>query len=242
MNEYDGKSILDELKEEMEALKLRIAFAEIDEKEIEAWLGTPSAYSNEGMRRAEKAITEGLRKRRLSRFFRKTLPHGCQAVAAVLLIFFIGLSTAVATVQSVRVKVLSFIMSIEQEYTALGFDDSDGIFMDVPEGWNGSYFPSFIPDGFAFAFIDSDMGWVRYESDGEKNLQFSEYTYDTYTNIDTEDSQMRFVPMHGGSALVSEKGGHVFIAWAIDNRFFVVSLDGTADTAIKIAESVRMIK
>ncbi|MBR1820513.1 MAG: hypothetical protein IJ769_02700, partial [Clostridia bacterium] len=95
------------LYEELEALKIRIAFAEIGEEELAEFdQGLASAseldYSEDAQKKALKAIQRKLDKQTRRRFIQKTLPRTFNAIFAVLLVFFIGLTTATATVRSFR--------------------------------------------------------------------------------------------------------------------------------------------
>ena len=112
----------------MEALKIRIAFAEIHEAEWNS--ASPNQQlSDEGKRRVLKAIDKRLQRRKYVHFANTTLPKAGRIAAAVLSVFFIGLTAAVASVRPVRVSVLNFIMGIEEAYTELGVG---GEMPDVP--------------------------------------------------------------------------------------------------------------
>ncbi len=238
----DSKDSLNQLYEELEGIKLRIAFVEMENIELETLMSDSTEYSEAARKKALETVEQEIRRKEVGDFLHKTAPRIGQFVAVVLLVCFIGLSTAIATVHSVRVKVLEFIMNIEDEYTELGFDDSDDVYMDVPAEWMGNYYPVYIPNGFTLHSVDLDMPEVTYTDVNGNNLSFSEFTSDAYTNIDTEEAETRLIEFKNGSALVSEKNGHVFVAWAVDNRYFIVDLYGPQEMALEIAESVRMIK
>ena len=130
-------SLTEDLYRELEALKIRIAFAEIHEAEWNS--ASPNQQlSDEGKRRVLKAIDKRLRRRKYVHFAKTTLPKAGRIAAAVLSVFFIGLTAAVASVRSVRVSVLNFIMGIEEAYTELGVG---GEMPDVPSEWQGEYYP-----------------------------------------------------------------------------------------------------
>ena len=67
-------------------------------------------------------------------------------VSVALLVFFIGLTTAVATVRPVRLRIMDFIAQIEENYSAVSivYNENEGIV--VPDEWKGKYYPYFIPD------------------------------------------------------------------------------------------------
>ena len=49
--------------------------------------------------------------------------------------------------QSVRVDLMRFFVRIDGGQASFGFETSDD-HLDVPSGWNGYYYPSYIPTLF----------------------------------------------------------------------------------------------
>lgn len=238
----------EELKREMAALKLRIAFQEAEErrqmqmqKAASEDVSLNAAFAQIAPS-ALAAIRRSLRRDRARHALTKTLPRVGRVAAALLLVFYIGLSTAVATVESVRISFAKFIMNIGSEYAELGFDDTSVEYAEVPAEWPGSYYPSYIPEGFVLRETDRNLWEVEFSDAVGNRLSFSELGPDTYTNIDTEDSELEFIELHGAQALVAEKAGRTFVTWSVDNRYFIVRLEGPRQEAIEIARSVRMIK
>lgn len=126
-------SLAEDLYRELEALKIRIAFIEICEAEWNS-VNSNQQLSDEGRRRVLKAIDKQMRRRKYVRFAKTTLPKAGRIAAVMLSVFFIGVATALASLQSVRVGVLNFIMGIEKAYTELGISgDTPGI----PSEWQG---------------------------------------------------------------------------------------------------------
>ena len=234
-----------ELRDDLLALKLRLAFQEKLEEEIEAISGEqhPEPELQAMMDRADsrilKLIHTNVRKRKIARIVKTTLPQLGKAVAACLLAFFIGLSTAIAAVPAVRTRVLRFIMTIDEKYTSLGFADT-GMAVNVPTEWKGRYYLSYIPDGFVFE--DADGFDVTYADSRGNILLFSEYGTESSVNIDTEDADVRFIDIQGHSALLSAKNGWATLAWAAGDRYFVLDFQGDAEEAVRIAEGVVLIR
>ena len=99
----------EELDEELTALKLKIALQEYQAESLETILADEPGDSSarEQLARSEKStirrLNRRLRRRSLRRFAVRTLPKAGRAAACLILVFYIGLTVAVATVQSVRV-------------------------------------------------------------------------------------------------------------------------------------------
>ncbi len=235
----------DELRSELAALNLRLAFQEELEDEIATLVDeskTPDPVLQKIIDIADKKVLRHIRrtlaKENIKYAAIVVFPRMCKVFAACLLIFFIGLSTAMATVRSVRIGVLHFLIQIEDKYTSLGFENR-GEAIDIPVEWQGYYYPAYIPKGFTYATVDGSTAHYFRE---ESNLMFSEYGRETAVNIDTEEADVKFVDVKGNNALISEKNGWTMLTWAISNRYFLIEIQGSEEEAIKIAESVIMIK
>lgn len=232
------------LYEDLAALKIRIAFAEISEAELDEYdcelsAFSESDYSEAAQKRALKLIERKLNKRLSKRFIRKTLPHTLQIVAISLLLFFIGLTTAVATVRPVRLRLMDFIVQIEENYSAVGIDynDNDNV---VPKEWQGKYFPYYIPDGYIFSHIDENFNIVYYTSSNDRVLQFSEYEDTVYSNVDIYANAFDItINENVGFAMTDEES--TTIIWYVDNTCLHLYFGGDLETAKHIARSVKSV-
>lgn len=235
----------EEIRADLAALNLRLAFQEELEDEVRELVqesSNPDPQIVEIMDRADSRIIrrfrQKLRQRTTKNFIFVVMPKVGKVVAACLLVFFVGLSTAVATVPFVRIEVLNFIMKIEDRYTSLRFESS-GEYIEIPEEWNGYYYMAYIPEGFHYVKTEGDTAY--YERD-EQNLIFSEHMDETWINLDTEDAMTKFVDLDGKSALVVEKNGWTTLAWAVTNRYFIIEMQGSADETIEVGRAVTMIR
>lgn len=235
----------EEIRADLAALNLRLAFQEELEDEVRGLVqesSNPDPKIVEIMDRADSRIIHmfrrKLRQRTARNFVVVVIPKVGKVVAACLLVFFVGLSTAVATVPSVRIEVLNFIMKIEDRYTSLGFESS-GKYIEVPKEWNGYYYMAYIPEGFRY--IKTEGNTVYYERDGQ-NLIFSEHKDETWMDLDTEDAMTKFVDLDGKSVLIIEKNGWTTLAWAVTNRYFIIEMQGSANEAIEVEKAVAMIR
>lgn len=111
----------DELREDILALRLRLAFQEELEEEVNALVKeseNPDRVILEIMERADsrviQKIRQKIRRKNGKHLLFAVVPKVGKAAAACLLVFFIGLSTAIAMNSSVRVEMLNFIMRIEE--------------------------------------------------------------------------------------------------------------------------------
>lgn len=238
-------SLSQSLYKELEGLKIRIAFSEIEEDEVKS-LAAPTnvgeqEYNELAQHRTIRRMHQELDKRSRRFFVRKTLPRTLQVFAGVVLFFFLSLTVATATSHTIRVKVLTFIINMEDEYTELSLEDINDEFFEVPREWRGMFYLSYIPDGFILDEIDSTFNTAYYCALDGRQLEFKESSEEYYINIDTEASTANYVLIHGAKGLMATNGKTVHITWPQDNHFFVIRYDGSIDEAQHIAEGVRLI-
>lgn len=234
-----------ELKQELTSLKLKIALQEIRERELDRLM---QEYEQDEPLEKRLAQSEGpmlrridrdIRKMRARRCLRNTLPKVGKIAASLMLFFYLSLSVALAASPEMRVNLMNFFMNIEERYTSFGFEET-GEFVEVPAEWDGYYYPTYIPEGFEVYSVDS-LGVSLKRSDGAM-LYFNEMGPGGSGNLDTENAKNEFISINGHTALISEKGKWTAILWSVDNRSLLIDYTGSREEAIKIAESVRMIK
>lgn len=233
-----------ELDEELTALKLKIALQEYREDAIETLLSEnddPSAP--ERLARTEqptlRRMNRRLRRRSLRRFAARTLPKAGKAAACLILVFYLGLTVAVATVENVRVELMRFFVHVDGGQASFGFESSDE-HLDVPSEWNGYYYPAYIPDGYVLTDVFDDS--VVYQNRAGLELRFCDSGADAQWTVDTENAEVKSVTINGRPAVLIRKGIWTTIVWSIDSRCLIVDCAGTEDTAMTIAKSVVMIR
>lgn len=233
------------LYEELVALKIRIAFAEIDEDELAEFdrdLSSVSEgyYSDAAQKRTLKLIERKLNKRLRRQFVRKTLPHTLQLISVALLVFFIGLTTAVATVRPIRLRIMDFIAQIEENYSEIGLANDIECTV-VPPEWKGKYYPSYIPVSYEFSYIDEIFNIVCYTGKDDRVLQFSEYAYADYSSIDIDEKNAFSITVNESSGIAMSDGKNTSITWRIDDVYLYLRFTGNLDEAKRIAESVKLL-
>lgn len=236
---------VDELFEDLSTLKLKIALLEEQEEELNRRAQeydsdeTLETLAVQGEQRMLKHINRSYRKSQAKYAARRTIPQIIRVAASILLFCYIGLTVAIAADSSVRIKVMEFIMNIETEYTEFGFEDT-GEYIDVPVEWEGYYYPTYIPDGLAVSHV-APMN-VTYMGSNGILLEFDDMTDGTKGTLDTENALIEFITINGHSAMLVQKDQWVSILWNVDNRILLVGYTGECSEAIRIAESVRMIR
>ena len=198
-------------------------------------------------KRMEKMIRR-LRWISLKKQFFTVAPRTMRFAVAALGILCIGLTTAFASSETFRVRVFSMFAEDHGQYTAIGLREDEQKAFDVPNGWEGMYYPSYIPAEFEIESVDSSFGrefsvYMRDKNNSDVRLIFEEMSENNEMNVDTENAKVYYTEIHGNTALVSVKTGVTIVTWNEQNRMFSVIIDGEAEKdALKVAKSVTRIK
>ena len=199
----------------------------------------------------EKRMEKMMRRLRwisLKKQFFTVAPRTMRFAVAALGILCIGLTTAFASSETFRVRVFSMFAEDHGQYTAIGLREDEQKAFDVPNGWEGMYYPSYIPAEFEIESVDSSFGrefsvYMRDKNNSDVRLIFEEMSENNEMNVDTENAKVYYTEIHGNTALVSVKTGVTIVTWNEQNRMFSVIIDGEAEKdALKVAKSVTRIK
>ena len=197
----------------------------------------------------EKRMKKMMRRLRwisLKKQFFTVMPRTMRFAVAALGILCIGLTTAFASSETFRVRVFSMFAEDHGQYTAIGLREDEQKAFDVPNGWEGMYYPTYIPDGFEVINVENlseQIFLISFENKNNEYLTFEEMTEDTESNIDTENAQVYYTEIHGNTALVSAKADLTIVSWNEQNRILSVVFDGEVEEdALKVAKSVTRIK
>ena len=197
----------------------------------------------------EKRMEKMMRRLRwisLKKQFFTVVPRTMRFAVAALGILCIGLTTAFASSETFRVRVFSMFAEDCGQYTAIGLREDEQKAFDVPNGWEGMYYPTYIPDGFEVINVENlseQIFLISFENKNNEYLTFEEMTEDAESNIDTENAQVYYTEIHGNTALVSAKADLTIVSWNEQNRILSVVFDGEVEEdALKVAKSVTRIK
>ena len=197
----------------------------------------------------EKRLKKMMRRLRwisLKKQFFTVVPRTMRFAVAALGILCIGLTTAFASNETFRVRVFSMFAEDHGQYTAIGLREDEQKAFDVPNGWEGMYYPTYIPDGFEVINVENlseQIFLISFENKNNEYLTFEEMTEDAESNIDTENAQVYYTEIHGNTALVSVKADLTIVSWNEQNRILSVVFDGEVEEdALNVAKSVTRIK
>ena len=243
-----------ELRAEYQKVLISKAMREIRDKEADSLLESSPEdqryleFLETSREKRMKKMVRRLRWISLKKQFFTVAPRTMRFAVAALGILCIGLTTAFASSETFRVRVFSMFAEDHGQYTAIGLREDEQKAFDVPNGWEGMYYPSYIPAEFEIESVDSSFGrefsvYMRDKNNSDVRLIFEEMSENNEMNVDTENAKVYYTEIHGNTALVSVKKGVTIVTWNEQNRMFSVIIDGEAEKdALKVAKSVTRIK
>ena len=132
----------------------------------------------------EKRMKKMMRRLRwisLKKQFFTVVPRTMRFAVAALGILCIGLTTAFASSETFRVRVFSMFAEDHGQYTAIGLREDEQNAFDVPNGWEGMYYPTYIPDGFEVINVENlseQIFLISFENKNNEYLTFEEMNGD----------------------------------------------------------------
>ena len=235
-----------EIMQKIADLKIRLALQQEFEQEVDELVAETNPI-DAGQTRQIRAMEEKVLKdiaahtgrRRQAHEHRRRFPRGASIAAVIALLVMVSVCSAMATVHMVQIGLLKLDVQTYPERTSYSLVPSEGT-MNVPQEWTGDFYPAYIPEGFEFDRCYSSNA-IYYDND-DCSLSFSEETYGSRTNLDTENANLSSVFINGAEATLIEKEGWVAVVWSANNRLFIIEMDGTKDEALRVAASVILIK
>lgn len=253
---YDASQLQNEHLDTM----IKLAFDLEDIEAADQFLSTADpALNAQEIRLAEDAyllacarVNRQNKPRMLLQAARRALPFVVNIAACIILLLAIAAPVAIANSATFRAKVMQLIMKLDEEKGEAHFSfvaDENASF-DVPEGWPGNYFPSYIPDGFMIYEYNPDfpMPFIEYRDAAENQLFFNEYNEHTDMMAGTEKCTISSILINGNPGMMIEGPCAdgvtlgVTITWQNDTNWFCVTTFGlSTDEALQVARSVRRI-
>lgn len=252
------------LKERHLDVMIKLAFDLDDAEETQRLLDEPETeLSAEEERLADEILAKAYQKaeerakawKRVRRraAVRRAMPRVALIASCLILVLTIALPIAIASSPVLRSRVMRLLVEVDEEQGKARFEfveDPDASF-DVPEGWLGEYFPSYIPEGFSIWNLEEYVAAIEYRSETNTN----EYAQIYFTEVDdgatgyagTDNTDISYIDLHGKTAQVidgyMDNGTHVVtITWASDVKWFMLTTYGIdTETTLEIAGSVKKI-
>lgn len=242
MNEeyMDAQDIIKEIAD----LKIRLVFQQQFEREVASIMEPETIADAEEARnvaRLEEDVKRFLSKSRRRRNRKQklyTLPKWGRMLATMFVLLIVSMGSALATTKVIQKGWLN--VDIQERKEATNYQvQLAAESQNIPQGWEGVFFPSYIPEGYEILNCNQDI--VDYEDANGNLLTFSELRHGATLDLNTENAELSSDVVNGVEATVIEKGKWVAVVWISHNRLFCVDIEATREEALRIANSVEVI-
>ncbi|MGS0763627.1 DUF4367 domain-containing protein [Syntrophomonas curvata] len=253
MPNNSSERLRQKLYEEYEDSLFKLVMHDVAEKEGQLFLEEKEKLKNdpeflpsqEATQKFSQQLDAQLKKSQVygkRRRIRQTLNR----VAVAMLIMLVILGTTVMTVEAVRVRVLNFLMDIQQEYTSFQLKDSssDSEGGSATLDWRQAYVPTYIPEGFEVRDISDGklIKTIEFQNPQGSIITYTELSEGTKPTVDTENaSAFEAVSINGHEGALVVKNSLVTIIWAMEDRMFMIRGEIEKDMVIKMAEGVKYL-
>ena len=176
--------------------------------------------------------------RRLSTFKKRAVQ-----IAAAILIFILLSGLTILSVEAWRVRVLNYIIDINEKYTGFLIDDVSIDRSQFPET-PGMHLPSYIPDGYTLEKIETSGSFyvVTYENEGGDLIQLKRLPSGSSVGIDSEDAYHEQLLVNDELAYYYFKNDYSTLLFGYkENKFLLLGLI-SMDEIIRMAESMEYIE
>ena len=162
--------------------------------------------------------------------------------AAVLLGLLLTSAIVTISVEAFRIHFLNLFIESDEDHNRIDYIESE-ISLKLPEGWNGVYYPTYLPNGYNLldAEASEHTKIVMFINPDNELLILTQNSNSMGMNIDSEKSDIEMVPINDNDGYMTNKDGMITISWS-DNRT-VLTLEGREKISImlKIAEKIKKV-
>lgn len=176
--------------------------------------------------------------RRLSTFKKRAVQ-----IAAAILIFILLSGLTILSVEAWRVRVLNYIIDINEKYTGFLIDDVSIDRSQFPET-PGMHLPSYIPDGYTLEKIETSGSFyvVTYENEGGDLIILQGLTSGSSVGIDSEDAYHEQLFVNDELAYYYFKNDYSTLLFGYKENKFLLGGLISRDEIIRMAESMEYIE
>lgn len=239
-------------------LIIKLAFERKAELEIEQLLNEPDPELTEEEKAAADIVFQAVlaeedeqrRKEKRTQsilFFRNALLNVCKVAACLIIVAGIAVPIAVATSSQFRSKVMQLLMDIDTVNNEAHFsfvENEDAAFY-VPEGWEGEWYPTYIPNGMVLTGMEQLINRAEYRNEKDGIFWFYEFDYEINSMIGIEDATIDNLDINGFPAWLLSDGSdkqRISVIWSTDDKWFQIDSSLLSEqTVLDIAYSVKKI-
>lgn len=247
----NNKLNYDNIRDEHLDAMIKLAFKQADALEAQNMLAADAAYDECGAGINAEYVYELFQKKLADREaeekrracvarFKKGIHKFVNTAACFVLIVGITVPIAIASNESIRIRILKLLVDVRSDHTNIRLMNYDTI--DMPNEWIGMYYPTYIPEGYTVTDVGELFPSVELNNEDGMYIYFDEHTEGCNVNLNSENAELSYIDINGKEALLIVRDDGAMITWAMDDRFFVIGTNSNANIIIMMAKSVQRIK
>ncbi|MDZ4132378.1 MAG: DUF4367 domain-containing protein, partial [Dethiobacteria bacterium] len=165
-----------------------------------------------------------------------TLKKRALQIAAALLIFILLSGVTILSVEAWRVRVLNFIIEINEKSTSFLMEEGSIDYSQFPET-PGLHLPSYIPDGYTLEKIETSGSFnvVTYKNDGGDLILLQGLASGSSVGIDSEDAYHEQLLVNDEQAYYYFKNDYSTLLFGYKESKFLLGGLISRDEIIRIA-------
>lgn len=202
----NNKLNYDNIRDEHLDVMIKLAFKQADALEAQNMLAADAADDECGAGINAEYVYEMFQKKLVDREaeekrraraarFKKGIHKFVNITACFVLIIGIAAPIAIASVESIRVRILKMLVNVRSDHTNVRMMNYDTI--DVPNDWLGMYFP----DGYTVTEVGELSALVDFYNENGMFIVFEEHTEDSNVSLNSENAELRYVDINGKEGL-----------------------------------------
>ncbi|TCT14272.1 uncharacterized protein DUF4367 [Natranaerovirga pectinivora] len=165
-------------------------------------------------------------------------------IASIMLVLLLSFTVLTVSVEAFRHRVISFIMEVYDEYTAIQFIGSDNDMKKVSTGSSLYAYPTHIPVGFEVDDINDsgNLKSILFINESEQYIRLMQAPLEVRISIDTEDAITKSFEINGFEALLVNKLDLYQIIWHDEQYVYHIISNYEVNAILKLARSVSLLK
>ena len=255
LDETADRSVMEELRDKHLDTMIALAFMQQDALEAQQ-LETEEEGFSVDPDRARRALDRALERREQelrgeklrARGERRTLlPRrvslAVRILAGVFVLLSIALPVTAMNVESVRVSVMKLFLNVDEKRHRIGItlgEDPEASF-DVPTEWEGMFWPSVKPEGFALKKLERDPLRVEFANRSGESFLFEEHFADTDRIL--LDGKAEYLPgeINGADLFLIRGKDGITLIWSTEERYFILRGSLEREEAVQVARNVKRV-
>lgn len=250
----------DQLWEQYEDALFALLMEELAEEEGQRLLeenerlknNSEAAIPEKVRRRCQKTICNAFT-RKARRLVGRVAWKVFRQMAAVILIAILLFATAFAAIPEIRIRTLNLLIQVSDSFSALTLEKTNENISENSMGENnyevnlptilmGYRLPK-LPEEFVLDEMieDETITSAVYTNGTTKTIEFAVCKTNSPFNVDTENSTIEYIEIHGYEGMVIEKMNYVDIVWGDTEHGCIIGVyctGVTREVALELAEGV----